>query len=137
MGNECENWFEIKTTNKDTLRKLSEELKTIGYNGCYGYRDIETTDNKLTARGTTKWNPPIDDFKRWTETYPDIELTALYKEEFLQFAGRITSDSQEHVDFETVTPEDVRNADSGILYELNTKLYLADHMDDWERNDNV
>jgi len=135
MGNECENWFEVKSTNKADIEKIKEEIMTIGWNGCYGFRDIDAADNSLTSRATTKWNPPLDMFSRWL-SYPDLHITVYYKEEFLQFAGRIVDESQEHVDFALVTSDDVRSAREGLLFELNEKLSLADHMDDEQRNDN-
>lgn len=136
MGNEVENWICVKTPNKHHIREIINNLHKQGELDTYGYRDIVEYDNQFTARATTKWNPPIDEFNQWLDRFPEIELYALYKEEFLYFAGRIDGNLQEHVDFESVTSDDVRNATSGLLFELNDKLYLADHMDDERRNDN-
>ena len=140
MGNECDNWFQITCNDITTIQKIYSELMHMRNlsdedDKTYGFRDITITDTTLTARGLTKRNPPIEEFKKWL-AYPSVHLTALYKDEFLQFAGRIIDDVQEHVDFETVTSDDVRNATSGILYALHEKLHLADHMDDEWRNDN-
>lgn len=136
MGNEVENWIQVKATDKRHIDEIVNNLHKQGELDCYGYRDIVQHDNQFTARATTKWNPPIDEFKHWLDRFPDIELYALYKEEFLHFAGRIEGNLQEHVDFESVTSDDVRNATSGLLFELNEKLDLANHMDDDWRNDN-
>ncbi len=136
MGNDCENYIEITSTNKNHIESIGAELTTIGDNGSYGYRDIVVGDNTLTARGTTKWSPPLDMYHHWKQTYEGIQLYALYKEEFLHFAGKVNNEDQEHVDFSVVTSNDVRIASEGLLFELNDKLHLAEHMDTEGMNDN-
>ena len=136
MGNDCENYIEITSTNKNHIESMGAELTTIGDNGCYGYRDIVINDNSLTARGTTKWSPPLDMYHQWIQTYEGIQLYALYKEEFLHFAGKLENEDQKHVDFSVVTSNDVRSASEGLLFELNDKLHLAEHMDTEGMNDN-
>ena len=36
MGNECENYIEVTSTNKNHIESIGAELTTIGDNGCYG-----------------------------------------------------------------------------------------------------
>ena len=40
MGNNCYIWFELDGSN-DTIDKIYQELNTIGFNGCYGFSDIQ------------------------------------------------------------------------------------------------
>ena len=40
MGNNCYIWFELDGSN-DTINKIYQELNTIGFNGCYGFSDIQ------------------------------------------------------------------------------------------------
>ncbi len=136
MGNEVENWLHITSSNKKDIKNILKSLHLQTETSPYGYRNIQVKNNTFTARATTKWSPPIDEYKQWKQLYPNIHIHALYKEEFLHFAGRIFGDIQENVDFKSVTSNDVRNAKSGLLYELNEILYLAEHMDDHWRNDN-
>ena len=135
MGNVCYLWFEVVSLNKEILQKIFDELSDIGYNGCYGFRDIKLTDDKLEAIGETKWSPPIDMFEKWLNDYPEIQFKSFYKEEFLHFAGTLTNTTNEHVDFKNVCSYDVREATEGLLYELNNRFNLADHMDNERMND--
>ena len=75
-------------------------------------------------------------YHQWIQTYEGIQLYALYKEEFLHFAGKLENEDQKHVDFSVVTSNDVRSASEGLLFELNDKLHLAEHMDTEGMNDN-
>lgn len=137
MANDCYLWFRL-VASKDTLDKLVSQLKTIGYNGCYGYSSVESiNDTTVEVRGTTKNRPPIDMFSKWLETYSDLKVDCLFKEEFLNFAGKWLSDNDTYhmVDFKTISSLDVKHADSGYLYELEKKLNLAEHMDDYQFND--
>ena len=138
MGNNCYIWFELNGSN-DTIDKIYQELNTIGYNGCYGFSDIQKiNEGHLEVYGTTKWTPPIDMFNTWLNTSKSLKIRCLFKEEFLQFAGSWNEEQSqaELVDFTTVTSDDVRNADSGLLSEIDKKLDLADHMDTPFLNDN-
>lgn len=138
MGNNCYIWFEVNGTN-DTIDKIYQELNTIGFNGCYGFSDIQKiNDGCLEVYGTTKWEPPVEMFNTWLDTYKSLKIRCLFKEEFLQFAGSWNEEQSqaELVDFTTVTSDDVRSADSGLLSEIDKKLDLADHMDIPEMNDN-
>tara|TARA_B100000700_G_C14910016_1_gene791730 strand:+ start:98 stop:550 length:453 start_codon:yes stop_codon:yes gene_type:complete len=137
MANDCYLWFRL-IASRDTLDKLVTQLKTIGYNGCYGYSCVENiNDTTIEVRGTTKNSPPIDMFTKWLENYSDLKVECLFKEEFLYFAGKWMSDNDTYhmVDFKTISSQDVKDADSGYLYELQKKLYLAEHMDDHYFND--
>uniref|UniRef100_A0A6C0CD98 YubB ferredoxin-like domain-containing protein n=1 Tax=viral metagenome TaxID=1070528 RepID=A0A6C0CD98_9ZZZZ len=138
MGNNCYIWFEVDGSN-DTIDKIYQELNTIGFNGCYGFSDIQKiNDGHLEVYGTTKWTPPIDMFNTWLNTSKSLKIRCLFKEEFLQFAGSWNEEQSqaELVDFTTVTSDDVRNADSGLLSEIDKKLDLAYHMDTPFLNDN-
>ena len=138
MGNNCDIWFEVNGSN-DTIDKIFQELNTIGFNGCYGFSNIQKiNDEKLEVYGTTKWSPPVEMFNAWLDTWTTLKIRCLFKEEFLQFAGSWNEEQSEAelVDFTTVTSEDVRRADSGLLSEIDKKLGLADHMDTPGMNDN-
>jgi len=136
MGNNCYIWFEVDGSN-DTIDKIYQELNTIGFNGCYGFSDIQKiNDERLEVYGTTKWSPPIDMFTDWLTIWPTLKMRCLFKEEFLQFAGEWFNGDTELVDFAVVTSDDVRRADSGLLSEIDKKLDLADHMDTPGLNDN-
>lgn len=137
MANDCYLWFRL-VASKDTLDKLVSQLNTIGYNGCYGYSSVESiNDTTVEVRGITKNRPPIDMFSKWLETYSDLKVDCLFKEEFLNFSGKWLSDNDTYymVDFKTISSLDVKDADSGLLYELEKKLNLAEHMDDYHFND--
>lgn len=136
MANDCYLWFRL-VASKDTLDKLVNQLKTIGYNGCYGYSSVESiNDTTVEVRGTTKNRPPIDMFSKWLENYSDLKVDCLFKEEFLNFAGKWMSDDTYYmVDFKTISSQNVKDADSGYLYELEKNLCLAEHMDDYYFND--
>ena len=45
------------------------------------------------------------------------------------------NDTYNMVDFKTISSLDVKGSDSGLLYELEKKLYLSEHMDDYHFND--
>ena len=79
MGNVCYLWFEVTSLNKEILQKIFDELSEIGYNGCYGFRDIKLTDGKLESLGETKWSPPIEMFEKWLKDYPELNLKSFYK----------------------------------------------------------
>lgn len=139
MGNNCYIWFEVDGSNDkiDKIDKIYQELNTLGFNGCYGFSDIQKINNgRLEVYGTTKWTPPIDMFNTWLNTYKSLKIRCIFKEEYLQFAGEWFNGDTELVDFAVVTSDDVRRADSGLLSEIDKKLNLADHMDTPEMNDN-
>ena len=46
MANDCYLWFRLFAS-KDTLDKVVSQLKTIGYNGCYGYSSVEIINNTI------------------------------------------------------------------------------------------
>ena len=136
MGNNCYIWFELNGSN-DTIDKIYQELNTIGFNDCYGFSDIKKiNDGRLEVYGTTKWTPPIDMFNEWLKTSKSLKIRCIFKEEYLQFAGEWSNGDTELVNFDVVTSDDVRRADSGLLSEIDKKLDLADHMDIPEMNDN-
>lgn len=136
MGNNCYIWFELNGSN-DTIDKIYQELNTIGFNGCYGFSDIKKiNDGNLEVYGTTKWTPPIDMFNEWLNKSKSLKIRCIFKEEFLQFAGEWSNGDTELVNFDVVTSDDVRRADSGLLSEIDKKLDLADHMDTPGMNDN-
>ena len=136
MGNNCYIWFELNGSN-DTIDKIYQELNTIGFNGCYGFPDIKKiNDGHLEVYGTTKWTPPIDMFNEWLTMWSTLKIRCIFKEEYLQFAGEWSNGDTELVNFDVVTSDDVRRADSGLLSEIDKKLDLADHMDTPGMNDN-
>lgn len=136
MGNNCYVLFYVKGCN-EALKQIESELKTIGWNGCYGFNDIIMDGEKLTVRGTTKWKPPNDMFNKWMDEWPSVFVDCYFKEEYLHFSGRWNCEYSEPllVDFNTTSSRDVRMAQSGLLYKLNTYFSLADHMDDDSMND--
>ena len=136
MGNNCYIWFELNGSN-DTIVKIHQELNTIGFNGCYGFSDIQKiNDGHLEVYGTTKWTPPIDMFNEWLTMWSTLKIRCIFKEEYLQFADEWSNGDTELVNFDVVTSDDVRRADSGLLSEIDKKLDLADHMDTPGMNDN-
>jgi hypothetical protein len=139
MGNNCDVWFEVDGTN-EIIDKIFQELTTIGYNGCYGYYKIHrVNDKRLEVYGTTKWEPPVEMFNTWLNTYDGLKLECMFKEEFLHYAG-IWNAKREHaemVDFTVVKSNDVRSATSGLLYKLEKKLGLSAHMDTPYMNDSL
>ena len=140
MANDCYIWFRV-TASSDSIDKIINELRTVGFNGSYGYSSIERkNDTCVEVYGTTKWHPPVETFNKWLNVWSDTKIECLFKEEFLQFAGRWISDNEdggdgEYIDFKQTSSRDVRNADSGLLYELEKKLYLADQMENHRLND--
>jgi hypothetical protein len=139
MGNNCDIWFEVDGTN-EIIDKVFQELNTLGYNGCYGFYKIHRiSDKRLEVYGTTKWEPPIDMFVEWTNQYDGLKVECLFKEEYLQYAGswNNVTDENEMVDFAVSTIDDVKSADTGLLYKLENKLSLSAHMDTYGLNDNL
>ena len=136
MANDCYNWLEIISSDKKVIEKIHNALKTIGYNGSYGYRDLELYDNKLIAYSTTKWTPPIEQYQEWVNENPGLQIRSFFKDEFLDFAGTWTNTTYNHIELESISSNEIRNATEGLLYDLNNHLYLADHMDDLEELQN-
>ena len=66
---------------------------------------------QLKLEGITKNRPPIDMFSNWIENYSDLKVDCLFKEEFLNFAGKWLSDNDTYymVDFKTISSQDVKD----------------------------
>jgi hypothetical protein len=132
MANECLVELFVNASDKQVLQHIYDSLQDIGWNGCYGYRDIELTDNGLNCYGTVKWNPPREQMNEWISM--GASVTCYFVEEFLHFAGVTIDGEDEFVDFETTSSHHVRSAAEGLLYDLDGYFGLADHMDEHQFN---
>jgi hypothetical protein len=137
MGNECYNWFHIKSQIKESIQKIYSYMLDNQSDGGYGFYSLNMSDTEITGYCVSKWEPIINEYEDWILQDPTITIYGLFKEEFLHFAGSFSNDtSVTLVDFNKTSSRDVEQAQSGLLYDLNEKLFLSEHMEQPESNDN-
>ena len=137
MGNECYNWFYIKSQIKESIQNIYDYMLYNQRGEGYGFYSVNMSDTEITGYCVSKWEPIIKEYEDWILQDPTITIYGLFKEEYLHFAGSFSNNTNiTLVDFNKTSSRDVEQAQSGVLYDLNEKFDLSDHMTDPHSNDN-